>query len=389
MRADVLSRLFRSVVRLMSLPFIVVVCAVLRVLFAGREIRIVVMDPRLFGHQSLEPEVFWDDWQSDVERGSRHIWFCCLGKKSSASNAKLWQLTKDKFPTLPSWFVTSVAHWKRSFNFSQLVLLDASIYRLGFLVRRETTLPRPDTMLLRRREILSRLAEPERPYVVFTIREFDRASQVNELRNRQISDLVPAMNALVERGFNVIRLTSSTKDPLAGELKHVLDWQVLVDGRPGDELAVVSGASFVVSTTTGGDCLALAYRRPVLYLDSARFCLIFLGTELATFQMPRFVDSTTGSSLSLEQLLERDLGWVGEQQSFAKSSVTVVNSDPQEIHNVVIQYHDTGAWRGGYAADADESAWRELLMMRHGEQVTRRHGPVRALMHPASKHAML
>ena len=389
MRFSFLSRLIRSIVRLLSLPFIIVVCVTLRVIFAGREVRIVVMDPRLFGHQSLEPEVFWDDWQTDVEKGSQHAWFCCLGKKSSASNSHLWQLAKDKFPTLPSWFVTSVAHWKKRFKLSQLVLLDASIYRLGFLVRRETTLPRPETMLLRRREILSHLAEPERPYVVFTIREFDRASTVNELRNRQISDLVPAMSALVERGFNVVRVTSSTKDPIAGALEHVLDWQVLVNGRPGDELAVVSGASFVVSTTTGGDCLALAYRRPVLYLDSARFCLVFLGTELAMFQMPQFLDSMTGRSLSLEQLPERDLGWVGEQGAFAKAGVTVVNSDPQVIRNVVIQYHDMGAWRGDYTEDADDAAWREMLMMRHGEQVTRRHGPIRASMHPASKHAML
>jgi len=347
------------------------------------------MDPRLFGHQSLEPEVFWDDWQTDVEKGSQHAWFCCLGKKSNASNAHLWQLAKDKFPTLPSWLVTSAAHWKKRFKFSQLILLDASIYRLGFLTRRETTLPRAETMSIRRREILSNIAEPERPYVVFTIREFDRSNKVNELRNRQISDLLPAMSALVERGFNIVRLTSSTKDPIVSANEHVLDWQVLVNGRPGDELAVVSGASFVVSTTTGGDCLALAYRRPVLYLDSARFCLVFLGTELATFQMPQFLDTKTGRFLSLEQLLECDLGWVGEQGAFAKAGVTVVNSDPEEIRNVVIQYHDMGAWRGDYTADAGDVMWREMLMMRHGEQVTRRHGPIRALMHPSSKHALL
>jgi hypothetical protein len=105
--------------------------------------------------------------------------------------------------------------------------------------------------------------------------------------------------------------------------------------------------------------------------------------------MPQFLDSMTGRALSLEQLLERDLGWVGEQGAFAKAGVTVVNSDPQVIRNVVIQYHDMGAWRGDYTEDADDAAWREMLMMRHGEQVTRRHGPIQALMHPASKHAML
>jgi putative glycosyltransferase (TIGR04372 family) len=382
-------RLLRFALRLASLPLIALLHGLLRMVLPQRKIRIVVLDPRLFGHQSLEPEVFWNDWQTDIERGSRDVWFCCLGKKSNASNSLLWHHTKEKFPTLPSWFVTSVAYWKRRFSFTQLELMEASIYRLQFLTSRLTTLPQAATMTERRREILSRLDNPERPYVVFTVREFNPLSSDNELRNRQISAFVPAMEALGERGFNVVRLTSRTNDVLQSGLKNVLDWQVLEQGIPGDELAIISGASFVVTTTTGGDCLALAYRRPVLYIDSARFFLVFLGTELATFQMPRFEDIEKGESLKLEQILQRGLGWVGEQSAFVKAGVRVINSSPMEIRDHVVEYHATGDWHHCTAEDALERTWREMLLIRHGDVVAKRHGPIRARMHPASKRSLM
>lgn len=347
------------------------------------------MDPRLFGHQSLEPEVFWDDWQTSRESGSRDIWCCCLGKRSLASNQYLWKITQDRFSALPSWFVTSIAHWKKLIKLPNIEIMDASIYRLGFLTRRTTTLPSGSVVEDRRKEILSQLEHPDRPYVVFTIREFDTANNENELRNRRIADFVPAMNALTERGFNVVRLMSRTNDPLTSQLRHVLDWQVLDDGKPGDELAIISGASFVVSTTTGGDCLALAYRIPVLYIDAARFYLVFLATELATFQTPRIEDERSGRPLTLSQILERGLGWVGEQEAFAEAGVRVVSSTSKEIRDYVIEYLSSENWRIIDSADETEKDWRALLANHHREDITKRHGPMRARMHPASKRLLL
>jgi len=349
----------------------------------------VVMDPRLFGHQSLEPEVFWNDWQLALERGSQDLWRCCIGKRSLASNEYLWKLTREHFPTVPSWLTTSIAYWKPRISLANIELVDASIYRLGFLTSRATTLPQSEVLNGQREEVLSRFRDPSRPYVVFTVREFNRASNNNELRNRQIADFVPAMTALTQRGFNVIRLTSRTNDPIVGQLDGILDWQVLEDGRPGDELAIISGATFVVSTTTGGDCLALAYRRPVLYLDAARFYLVFLGTELATFQVPRIEVQGANRLLNLAEILDRSLGWVAEQESFEAAGVRVVNSTPDEIREHVLEYLATDNWKNIDVADRSEAWWREALLARHNAEVMERHGPVRARMHPASKRALL
>lgn len=387
--SDAPGRLLRLFVRLAALPIIFSVVLIMKFAYRHRAIRIVVMDPRLFGHQSLEPEVFWDDWQSSVESGSRDVWLCCLGKKSAASNQYLWKHTRNHFPTVPSWFVTSISYWKERFEFSNLQLLDASIYRLGFLTQRATTLPLTTSILDRRREILSRLANPSWPYVVFTVRESSGLQDEVELRNRKIAEFLPAMDALIERGFNVVRLMSQTRDPLGLRSEHILDWQVLVNGEPGDELAIVSGAAFVVSTTTGGDCLALAYRRPVLYIDSARPYLVFLATELATFQVPRIEDRQTSCALTLAELLERGLGWSGEQQLFDDAGVRVVNSTPDEIRQYVVEYFASRNWHDVDPADENERNWRDLLIKYHGAEILKRHGPIRARLHPASRRLLL
>jgi len=339
------------------------------------------MDPRYFGHQCLEPEVFWDDVKCSEESGSRDIWLCCLGKRSTASNRHLWEVTKRRFPTVPSWIASALHFWRRRLHFTQIELLEASIYRLNFLTRRPTTLPASAVMSERRSEILSRLDNPERPYVVFTIREGDSSE---DLRNRKVQEMIPAMIELTRRGFNVVRLTSRSKDLISDQSRNLLDWQVQQNGVSGDELVLISGASFVVSTLTGGDCLALAYRKPVLYLDSLRFYLMFLGTELATFQVARFMDGASGATLTLADLLSRNLGWFGDQRELTGAGVNVVKSTPAEIREYVVEYLQM--LRAGLSPEQEsgQDRWRELLLSKHGKEIEEKNGEVRATLLPSS-----
>jgi len=192
------------------------------------------------------------------------------------------------------------------------------------------------------------------------------------------------MAALVARGFNVVRLTSRSNDPLVGHHDYILDWQVLVNGEPGDELALMSEASFVVSTTTGGDALALAYRKPVLYIDSARFFLMFLGTELATIQIPEMVDTQNGRTLVLQDILKRGLGWSGEQSLFIQKGVRVIRSSPEEIRSCVMEYLDL-LTSGKVEASESQSHWRRALEAQHGPQIASIHGEIRARLLPSSR----
>ena len=381
-------RFIRAAIRWLNLPLILALLVLIRIGLPRRKVHVVVMDSRYFGHQCLEPEVFWNDKYSSAERGSRDIWLCCIGPKSTANSKFMWELQRERLPTVPSWLVTDAAFWQERFGLSTIEFVPASIYRLNFLTSRPTSLPSDGEISRRRSEILRNLHEPERPYVVFTVREWIPEVIENDLRNRRIEDFGPAMAALVQRGFNVIRLTSRTSDRLTANDGHTLDWQVLIDGEPGDELAVVSGASFIVSTTTGGDCLALAYRRPVLFLDSARLFFAFFGTELATIHMPKVSDSKSAQRLSLKDVLERNLGWVGDQRCFGAAGVTVMNSTPEEIRGHVLEYVEFLQLRVADGSGVD-GGWRSLVRAFHGEEIQTLHGDIRARMHPVTRREVV
>lgn len=366
----------RRLVRITALPLVLVVLGVGWLLRPHVRFRVVVMEPRFFGHLALEPEVFINEERIVNGTRPRQVLRCTLGKASRASNVGLWRIRHKGLPTLPSWIVTDIEYWQSLLETSVVEIVSADYHRLNFLSTTEATLPSSGRLEQRRGEILQRLKEPHRPYVIFTVRE---ANPDQDLRNREIRDFELAMLALINNGFNVIRLTSKTNDRVSVVDPNILDFQTQIDGRELDELALVSNASFVVSSTTGIDCLALAYRRPVLYIDAARFFYMFLGTELATVHMPRFVSVESKKLITLPELLELDLGWVKHSSSFFENGVQVLNSSPEEIQACVVQYAQAHLKPIKANSASLQNQWRSQLLARHAEQIVSRHGDIRAV----------
>lgn len=365
----------RQLLRVTALPLIMMVFVVAWVIRRKVRFRVVIMEPRFFGHLALESEVFIHDKTLARDARPCQVLLCTLGKESQAANAELWTIRKQSLPSLPSWIVSDIRYWQTLAKRSVIEIVPADYHRLNFLNKTKPSLPDKKYFAQRREEILSRFEFPSRPYVVFTVRE---VMSSEDLRNRQIQDFEPAMMALVQIGFNVIRLTNQTNNRISVSDSSLLDFQVRVNGRPLDELALVANASFVVSSTTGVDCLALAYRRPVLYIDAARFYYMFLGTELATIHMPRFVNVESGKPATLADLLNLGLGWVKHSSSFSEKGIKVVQSSPEEIRACVLQYAQRHSLSITNRFELLQNVWRSQLLTRHAEDVAVRHGVINA-----------
>jgi len=367
----------RKLVGILLGPLVVSALLILRIFQSVFVLRITLFEPRFFGHQALEPEVFLLEAENPGTRSPRIIWLCCPGPRRLASNRHLWNQRRKALPCVPSLLVTELKIWQHRLRIAPIAFRDASYHRLNLLTTRQSSLPPRQDLLLRRQEVLERLHEASRPYVIVTVRDVNSDP---DPRNRRVSDLYPTMRALVDRGYNVIRLASRTEDRVTLSSPHILDWHVVDQGKPGDELALVEGCQFVVSSTTGVDCLALAYRRPVLYFDTARFFYVFLGTELATFTLPQFRDSESGEYLSLRALSNRGLCWVKDPHLFKSSGVGVFNSDPEEIAVFAAEYADTLLRSNHPQHDHRQERWREILLARHRAEITSKHGQIRAVM---------
>lgn len=362
----------RLLLKVPIIPFMLGFLGIAKLISPYIKIRVVIMEPRFFGHLALEPEVFMNDLLLWRNSRPRVIQFCTLGKKSQASNIGLWKIRKKSLPSLPSWSVSVLIALQSRLKTPIVDVVGAGYHRLNFLTKSEPTLPRSSSFVHRRNQILQRLEEPEKPYVIFTVREH---SANPDLRNRRVKDFEPSMMALAQNGYNIVRLTSQTVDTVSLDDPRVLDYQTEVTGHSLDELALVAGSRFVVSSTTGVDCLALAYRRPVLYVDAARFYYMFLGTELATILMPRFVHLSDNEPIKLSELLELGLGWVKDANCFHENGVGIVNSSPNEIRECVEHFSRT-YMNSGLNSDPRQEVWKHKLLSRHSDEVSARHGAI-------------
>jgi len=335
------------------------------------------MEPRFFGHQCLEPEVFlMDSLEPQKPNRVREMRFACLGKRANAANQTLWDIRKKQLRSIPSWVVSEVVRQEFGRTSDKILVRHADYHRLNRLTQTPTSLPISRELSSRYETICELHSVPRRPLVIVTVREATTGD--GDLRNRRIADFRIAIETLVGRGYNVIRLTHRTADPADFSLAGFIDYQVARHGLPGDELALIANCDFVVSTTTGIDCLALAYRKPVLYIDAARFFYMFLGTELATCHLPEYEDLETGQLISLPELLDRGLGWVKHSEAFELAGVRVRKTSPADIARVVDDYERKIGHQMPTVRDDVEPHWQKQLMERHGKEILSRHGKIYA-----------
>ena len=131
----------RLLVRIVALPLALVVLGVGWLMRRYVRFRVVVMEPRFFGHLALEPEVFINEVRVVSNTRPRQVLRCTLGKASRASNIGLWKFRHKSLPSLPSWIVTDIQYWQSILKASVIEIVSADYHRLNFLKTTEVTLP--------------------------------------------------------------------------------------------------------------------------------------------------------------------------------------------------------------------------------------------------------
>jgi len=146
-----------------------------------------------------------------------------------------------------------------------------------------------------------------------------------------------AAKFLDSEGFSVVRLGTKTANVVNYD-SFVIDYANSSLRTETADLQLVNECSFVISTQTGPDALALALRKPVLYIDTLRISQFFLGSRLATWNPVRFTSRVSGAVLSLRELLDSDFVWMEDPDLFLHSGYEFGRSSPIEIRELVASY---------------------------------------------------
>ena len=396
----------RKFLRSALLGVAILLIAIFRLLSGLVTVRTFISNHKLFGHLCLEPEKYLSAKSSELElyeigfngektpdnigpiffpqsktRWTIDLW--SFGRPNSRSNNALVRMWKRELWVVPSFVVDVLL--RANGRYRKPPIID---YRFSTLLSSDRYLDHSDAHLrLTVKEnqdaqtTLRRMGLQEgQQFACFVVREGDEAESLS--RNHSVHDFEAAALALAETGVAVVRMGATNCTPM--KLKHDLVFDYANTGNRSElaDIYLMANCLFVVSTMSGPDALALAFRRPVLYIDVAHYGLVFSGTSLTTWVPARLKDMTTSNNLSLTESFARGVGWYWKDSQFTDAGIGIDKSSPDEISAYVLEMFESNQATSKTTSHAIEENYQTQMADSMGDLGRLWHGPVRSRLAP-------
>ena len=339
-------RLIRSLTALGFIPALLI----LKLLERLVHFRLCIVGAQRFGHLSLEPEVRLCLTRLEKRAAwPRQITLWSFGRPSMQSNRELAKLWKSEVRLSPGRLVGAL-------NLAGKFVPRLAIDQIPLSIHGpKNVLDQTESILGQRVKkvksgILDKLGIPtDGKFVCLTIRDgsYYAATGMSESDGYQLINFdtkvfKEACEYLVAEGFTVVRVGTPTSNPMP-EMRGVIDYANLPLRSELSDLVLMRECSFVVSTQTGPDALALALRKPVLYIDTLVLSQFFFGTNLATWNPRKFLAGSSAKPLTLDELLHSEFSWMKAPDDFLESGFIFERSTSGEVTNLVSSFVDE--WR--------------------------------------------
>jgi putative glycosyltransferase (TIGR04372 family) len=336
---------------------------------------------------ALEPEIFLAEQEilkatGGLPRRVVNVW--SLGPVAKQSNRYLASKWKQELLVFPSWLVSSL-HSVGSF-FPFLKLNEPKLSVTGSMNGLDKTASHVSFKANEIEKGKKRLVEigvnPDKPYVCLIVRDGGHYKSKGEIEsagyeflNFDINNFSGVAEALIESGFQVIRMGSGSERPFTSKPDGVIDYALSRNRSEFLDVFIASTCEFAVSTQTGPDAVCMLFRRPVLYVDVARHCQFFYGTKLATWSPVRLLKN--GSVLNLSEVVNSEIAWYKDPNLFSMNGISQQKSSNDELKELVLSYI-----RARGREDVKESSIRSVVSRGFGERGRLQFGEVTACLTP-------
>lgn len=301
-----------------------------------------------FGHLALEPEVFLSRTESELAKSPKRkrfpitlrLW--SLGPRRAKSNRVLAKMWKKVLLVPPSWLVDSLFHTGEKFRSIRLESPKLSIQgQNNSLDDSQSHLVFTSSQMENGKSELAKLGiDPGKPMVCLIVRddgyyksrgEFE--NPLNSVFNFDITSFEDAASSLAARGYQVIRMGTGSEKPMDLSVDGVFDYAISPYRSEFLDVYIAANCDFAISTQTGPDCVCLAFRRPVCYIDVTRFSQFFFGTKFAYWN-PSLLEKD-GRRLTLREIVSTDVMWIKDPIEFGKQRIESTRSSPKKIDDLV------------------------------------------------------
>jgi putative glycosyltransferase (TIGR04372 family) len=338
----------KRIVKGLLFAFSFVVLLVMKMLQPFIRFQLCVIGFHRYGHLALEPEIFLAEREiikSTNASSKRVISVWSLGPVAKQSNKYLASKWKQELLVFPSWFVSSL-HSVGSV-FPVLKLNEPKLSITGSMNGLDKTASHVSFTANEIEEGKKGLVKigvnPDKPYVCLIVRDGGHYKSKGEIEsagyevlNFDINNFSGVAEALLESGFQVIRMGSGTERPFTGKPEGVIDYALSNNRSEFLDVFIAATCEFAVSTQTGPDAVCMLFRRPVLYVDVTSYSQFFFGSKLATWSPARLYKN--GKILNLSEIVNSEIAWFKDPNLFSKNGISQQKSSSNELKELVLSY---------------------------------------------------
>ena len=328
--------------------FSFVVLLVMKLLQPFVRFQLCVIGFHRYGHLALEPEIYLAEREiikATNASSKRVIGVWSLGPVAKQSNKYLASKWKQELLVFPSWLVSSL-HSVGSI-FPVLKLNEPKLSITGSMNGLDKTASHVSFTASEIEEGKKGLVKiginPDKPYVCLIVRDGGHYKSKGEIEsagyevlNFDINSFSGVAEALVESGFQVIRMGSGSERPFTSKPDGVIDYALSGNRSEFLDVFIAATCEFAVSTQTGPDAVCMLFRRPVLYVDVTSYIQFFFGSKLATWSPARL--QKNGKILNLSEIVNSEIAWFKDPNLFSKNGISQQKSSSNELKELVLSY---------------------------------------------------
>ena len=197
-------------------------------------------------------------------------------------------------------------------------------------------------------------------------------------RNSSIHDYRTAIQKLNARGYYVLRMGSVVNDRLDLGTSKFIDYANSSERSDFLDTWLVANCCFAISTSTGLDEVAIAFQRPVVFVNHLPVGDCRTGSERFVELFKRMRWRSTGEYLGLHEQIEYGVVNCYRQSGFDELGIEIIDNSPSEITAAVLEMEDMISRRWHRTAEDEKKQMRFFEILAKTENYSKRHGPLRA-----------
>lgn len=168
----------------------------------------------------------------------------------------------------------------------------------------------------------------------------------HDYRDVDIATYLPALEALTDQGYHVLRMGAAVHQSLTSENPRILDYAN--NGMRTELLDIFLSATctFFISNGSGLDGIAKMFRRPIVYVNLAP--LAYIRSENSyDMILPKLLKNTADTRLlTIGELMAGPGAW-HETRQYKKAGLVYVDNTLSEIRDALLEMEERvrGTWR--------------------------------------------